>query len=145
MGVDIRLFLEFSYLPWEQHADGDVSILTTRVGSFSEGALSVARDRMLFRALAGSMVDKPPLYPPRGLPPYISEAVSMKFMLFVAEDGTPEAKKDGYVPRSEAARLVAEKESKYGGNGTRLRHLVSEPGYRRFSWLLLREIEPALA
>ena len=81
MGTDIHAFIELSYnlaVPFSAEAT---------VVSFTAGEIHISRDDDLFNALADRRnihfdaqdIEKHALYPPRGLPPYTSEAVKARY------------------------------------------------------------------
>jgi hypothetical protein len=163
MGTDIHTFVEVDYA-----TTGEPFGASAEVRCFNQGEFFLWHDYDLFDALGnGRSHSFPPeevkrwaLFPPRGLPANISQAVFLRYYHLVADPRYKEAQLDGHwefypglqpVPPEEAARWVGEGWSHYldppvrNAAGRPGRPRVSSPNWHSASWLRLPEVYQALA
>lgn len=155
MGTSIHLFIEY---------DRDQSSIPFSVAgnirSLSLAELWLPNDYKLFDALAGGrshtlgVVEKPPMFRPRGLPTPISLEVYYRYYYVVEDPKYRDAKYDkipkwiaplGSVTEAIATEWIEKgwstlAPSENHSQGRPRRHRVSGPNWHTASWLLLSEI-----
>ena len=136
MGTDISVFVEYD-------ASGEPPFSGAASG-LSDGPFYVPRAYRLFAALAGIRCDEPPVFPVRGLPAILSDAVADHFYLpVVTPDDEPEWRgTERYVLQADASSWVDEGLSHYLFEHGQI--LVSDPDLYSEGWLTLVEIRQAL-
>jgi hypothetical protein len=147
VGVDMELFIEYSTIsgdnPWPSHQMTDLVLSSNKVASLTYDSFWVDRDQLLFHALATSALGRPPLLPTRGLPPYISESLSIKIMIPVKEVKEPNDYDS--ITREAAAKAVGEGKTIYGGiENQQTRQMVITTVFKHYSWLLYSELVAAI-
>jgi hypothetical protein len=139
MGTDIHAFIEFD-------TQGG------RLREFSRGQLAIPPEYALFHALAGvrPQSDEPPLFPPRGLPVRVSDAVLRAYFtpVFADEDVAARPRPRSvpfYLLRSEVEGDPHYLRCERRGCPEDLRWLLADPDWYTPSWLTYLEVLAAIS
>lgn len=158
MGTRIHIFIEYDRnqvaIPFS--AAGDVV-------SFSLAELFLANDYALFDALAGGrnhvlgVMNKAPLFPPRGLPPYLSQQVYYRYYHVIDDPEYPDLPYDQLsswvLPLPPVTHAIATEWMEQGAKlapienhflGRPRRRRIANPNWHCPSWLSVQEIELSL-